>query len=145
MRTESSGRFEKGLDCENTLAALQRACELVEQLGAGTVVDGTTDVYPNPKAPVTLPLEAERINRFLGVKLTESEMRDILQTLDFTVRGCEITVPSFRDDVRCMNDIAEEVARIYGYNRIESTPLHARFGRRRSRPGSVTAAGSLIC
>ena len=134
MRTESSGRFEKGLDCENTLAALQRACELVEQLGAGTVVDGTTDVYPNPKAPVTLPLEAERINHFLGVKLTESEMRDILQTLDFTVRGCEITVPSFRDDVRCMNDIAEEVARIYGYNRIESTPFTCAV-----RPGDVPA------
>ncbi|MCI8590192.1 MAG: phenylalanine--tRNA ligase subunit beta [Clostridiales bacterium] len=132
MRTESSARFEKGLDAEQTLAALERACELVELLEAGQVVDGHIDVYPVPKESVRLPLEVDKINRFLGVSLTESEMRAILETLDFTFDGQEIVVPSFRDDVRCFNDIAEEIARIYGYNNIEATPFKGAV-----RPGVV--------
>ncbi len=123
MRTESSSRFEKGLDRENTMAALDRACELVELLGAGEVVDGTIDEYPAPTAPYTMKLEAERINAFLGVNLTEEYMADILRSLAFKVDGKVLTVPSFRDDVRCMNDVAEEVLRIYGYTKIESAPL----------------------
>jgi len=123
MRTESSSRFEKGLDRENTMPALDRACELVELLGAGEIVDGTIDEYPAPATPYKMKLETEKINRFLGLSLTQEEMAQILRALDFTVEGDDITVPTFRDDVRCMNDVAEEVLRIYGYTKIDSTPL----------------------
>ncbi len=123
MRTESSSRFEKGLDSENTMPALNRACELVELLGAGEVVNGTIDVYPRKKETVTLPLDAGVINSFLGLDLTQSEMAGIMRKLEFGVSEDEkaITVPSFRDDVRCMNDVAEEVLRMYGYDKITST------------------------
>ncbi len=121
MRTESSARFEKGMDEENTIPALLRACELVQLLDAGDVVDGMIDVYPNPKPTRTLKLEPDVINRFIGISLDGETMRTILRSLAFDVNGDEITVPSFRDDVECMNDIAEEVTRIYGYNRIPST------------------------
>ena len=125
MRTESSARFEKGLDCENTWDAVERACELVELLGAGDVVSGVVDVYPEPKQVRTLSLEPEKINRFLGISLNEEEMREILIRLHFEVSGNTVRVPSFRDDVACMNDLAEEIIRIYGYNRIESTRFEA--------------------
>ena len=123
MRTESSARFEKGLDCENTMPALDRACELVALLNAGEVVDGTIDVYPEKKVPFTMPLDAEKINTFLGVNLTREYMADVFHSLDFAVSEdlCTLTVPTYRDDVRCMNDLAEEVLRIYGYNMIAST------------------------
>ena len=137
MRTESSGRFEKGLDCENTKGALERACELVEMLGAGEVVDGIIDVYPVKKQTARVPLEVEKINKFLGVNLDEKYMRDVLLSLDFAFDGNDILVPSFRDDVRCMNDVAEEIIRIYGYNEIEATPFTAKV-----RPGALTPAGA---
>ena len=121
MRTDSSSRFEKGLDSENTIPALERACELVNLLGAGEVVNGIIDVYPVKKEIATVKLEPERINKFLGINLSAEEMVKILESLDFKVDGDIITVPSYRDDVRCMNDIAEEVVRIYGYNKIESS------------------------
>ena len=123
MRTESSSRFEKGLDPENTLPALERACELVELLGAGEVVDGIIDLYPTKKASVTLPLDADRINRFIGVDLTKEYMAEILRKLEFKVSDdlSELTPPSFRSDIECMQDVAEEIIRIYGYNRLEST------------------------
>ena len=123
MRTESSARFEKGLDRENTMPALDRACELVELLGAGEVVDGTIDQYPSKAEPFSLPLETDRINRFLGVNLSEEYMSEVLTKLECKVENGVITVPTFRDDLRCLNDIAEEVLRIYGYTKIESTPL----------------------
>ncbi len=123
MRTESSSRFEKGLDSENTMPALDRACEMVELLGAGEVVNGTIDVYPVPKEKVTLPLDAETINSFLGVNLTQEYMAETMKKLEFGVSDDlkTITVPTFRDDVRCMNDVAEEILRMYGYDRITST------------------------
>ncbi len=123
MRTESSSRFEKGLDVENTMPALDRACELIELLDAGEVVNGTIDIYPNKKKLFTLPLDSEKINKFLGIDLTREEMANILKSLEFEVSDDlrQITVPSFRDDVRCMNDVAEEVLRIYGYDKIKST------------------------
>lgn len=123
MRTESSARFEKGLDCENTMPALDRACELVELLGAGEIVGGTIDEYPTKKEAFKLPLDANTINKFLGVDLTQEYMADIMRSLDFGVSDDlkTITVPSFRDDVRCMNDVAEEVLRIYGYDQITAT------------------------
>ena len=125
MRTESSARYEKGLDPENCYGGLERACELIQMLGAGEVVDGIIDVYPTKAEDVVLPLEADRINKFLGVNIPTSEMKDILGALDFVVNEDTITVPSFRADVRCMNDVAEEIARIYGYNNIPSTQIHA--------------------
>ncbi len=125
MRTESSSRFEKGLDPENTIPALLRACELVELLGAGDVVDGLIDVYPGKKEPVTLPLQPKVINEFLGVDISEEFMIETLEKLECKVENGVITVPSFRNDLTCMNDIAEEIIRIYGYNDIKSSKITA--------------------
>lgn len=123
MRTESSARFEKGLDCENTVPALDRACELVELLGAGEVVNGMIDQYPVKKEKAVLPLDVDAINRFLGVSLTREYMVETLRKLEFEVSEDHksVIVPFFRDDVRCMNDLAEEIIRMYGYNEIQST------------------------
>jgi len=121
MRTESSARFEKGLDPENCLGGLLRACELVELLGAGEVVDEMIDVYPAKSAPTTLTLDADVINKFLGIDISEDEIKKILSSLEFEINGDQITAPSFRADITCMNDVAEEVARIYGYNKIKSS------------------------
>jgi phenylalanyl-tRNA synthetase beta chain len=129
MRTESSSRFEKGLDAENALPALQRACELVEMLGAGEVVDGVIDVYPGKKEPVVLPLEVERINKFLGVELSADYMKDILTKLECVIDGDNVIIPSFRADLTCMNDLAEEIIRIYGYNEIPTGTMHAEATR----------------
>lgn len=125
MRTESSARFEKGLDAENTMPALIRACELVEMLGAGDVVDGTIDVYPTKRDLVKLPLDVDAINRFLGVDISKEFMVSTLEKLGCKVDNDVITVPSFRADLECMQDIAEEVIRIYGYNEIQSTGIRA--------------------
>ncbi len=123
MRTESSARYEKGLDSDNCMDALDRACELVTLLGAGEVVSGAVDVYPDPKKPVSLPLNPDRINKFLGVDLSEEYMTDILVKLGFTVKDGIVTAPHWRSDIGEMNDLAEEVIRIYGYNKIASTPF----------------------
>lgn len=123
MRTEASSRFEKGLDSEGTVDALERACELVNMLGAGEVVSGMIDVYPVKKESAKVKFEPERINSFLGFDLSREEMESILRSLYFKIENDEIIVPSYRDDVRCMNDIAEEVVRIYGYNKIESSSV----------------------
>ena len=123
MRTESSARFEKGLDPENCYAGLERACELVELLGAGDVVNEFIDVYPGKQAPTTLPFNPAVINNFLGTDVPADEMIKILETLECKVADGTITVPSFRADLGCMNDIAEEIARIYGYNRITSSQI----------------------
>ena len=125
MRTESSSRFEKGLDPNNCMAGLLRACELVQLLGAGDVVDGTIDVYPTKPEAVVLPLEVDKINKFLGVELDYDYMKSVLERLECKVEGNKITVPSFRADLTCMNDIAEEIIRIYGYNKIKSTCIYA--------------------
>lgn len=121
MRTEASGRFEKGLDSDNALPALLRACQLVEELGAGELIGGVIDEYPNPKQPRMITLEPERTRRFIGAEISDEEMRRSLRLLGFGVNGNEITVPSWRDDVVEFADLAEEVARIYGYDKIEPT------------------------
>lgn len=126
MRTEASARFEKGLDPANTLPALERACELVELLGAGEVVGGVIDVDNSDKTPRTVTLEPEWINSYIGIDLAESEMVRILTSLGFDCKGRTITVPSYRTDVAHKADIAEEVARIYGYNNIPTTHLRGR-------------------
>ena len=147
MRTESSGRFEKGLDRENTMAALERACELVNLLGAGEVVSGVVDVYPGKKERTVVRLEPERINRFLGIDVSADYMRGVLKSLFFTVEGDKITVPSFREDVECMNDIAEEVVRIYGYNKIESTGISGNMTQGQRSPQQSFECGlhRLLC
>ena len=121
MRTEASSRYEKGLDPMNTLKAVQRACELVELLGAGEVVDGVMDVIAKDSSPVTVQLEPAKLNRFLGTDIPEEEMRRILLSLGFGLEGDTILVPSWRSDVEHWSDIAEEVARFYGYNKIPDT------------------------
>ena len=118
MRTDASSRFEKGLDIKNTYAAVERACELVEMLGAGEVVEGVIDVVPRPLTSTTVKLEPEKINALLGTDINESTMRRILADLGFTLEGDTIFVPSWRGDVEHYSDIAEEVARFYGYNEI---------------------------
>lgn len=129
MRTESSSRFEKGLDCENVMPALDFACELVNLLGAGETVSGTVDEYPVKKELFRMPLEADRINRFLGTSVPADEMKSILLSLGFGVSGDTLTVPSFRDDVRCMNDVAEEIARIHGYDTIKASVISGAMTR----------------
>lgn len=121
MRTEASSRYEKGLDPMNTMLAVQRACELVELLGAGEVVDGVLDVIAKDSWPVTVELGAPKINAFLGTDVAEEEMRTILESLGFQLKGSTITVPSWRSDVEHWSDIAEEVARFHGYNNIPDT------------------------
>ena len=121
MRTEASAKFEKGLDPLNTLPAVNRACELVELLGAGEVLDGVIDILNHVPQPTVLPLEPEKINALLGTDVPEEQMQDILRSLDFGVDGRTITVPSWRGDVQRMPDLAEEVARFYGYNNIPTT------------------------
>ena len=121
MRTDASGRFEKGLDPQNTVKAVNRACELIALLGCGEVVDGVIDVLPAPLSETTVRLEPEKVNGLLGTDLPESEMRAILEKLDFVLEGDTIHVPSWRGDVEHYSDIAEEVARFHGYNNIPST------------------------
>ncbi|HJB79806.1 phenylalanine--tRNA ligase subunit beta [uncultured Flavonifractor sp.] len=121
MRTEASAKFEKGLDPLNTLPAVNRACELVELLGAGEVLDGTIDILNYVPQPRVLTLEPEKINGLLGTDIAESEMVSILKKLDFQVEGDQVTVPSWRGDVIGMADLAEEVARFHGYNNIPVT------------------------
>ena len=121
MRTEASARYEKGLDPMNTMKAVQRACELVELLGAGEVVDGVMDVIAKDAWPVTVELEPEKVNALLGTDVPAEEMRRILTSLGFQLDGDTIQVPSWRGDVEHYSDIAEEVARFYGYNNIPST------------------------
>ena len=118
MRTDASSRFEKGLDPANTLKAVNRACELIEMLGAGEVVEGVIDVLPEPLKKTTVLLEPDKVNALLGTDISEAEMRRILSDLGFTFDGDVINVPSWRGDVEHYSDIAEEVARFYGYNEI---------------------------
>lgn len=129
MRTDASSRYEKGLDMMNTIKAVERACELVEELGCGEVVDGVMDVIAKEKAPTVVKLEPEKINKLLGTELPESLMREILLSLGFTLDGDDIYVPSWRGDVEHYSDIAEEVARFYGYNKIPNTLMRGETTR----------------
>ena len=124
MRTDASSRFEKGLDIENTLPAVERACELVELLGAGHVVDGIIDVRAKEFTPVTLALESGRINKLLGTDIDEEFMVKTLEKLGFVVDSGIVTVPSWRGDVEHYSDLAEEIARFYGYEAVTPT-LHS--------------------
>lgn len=131
LRTEASSRFEKGLDVYNAERAMNRACELIEQLGCGRICQGLIDVWPYRPEPRKLTVKPAAINRFLGTAIVPAEMKDILERL-----GCQVTdrvagvaetwsvlVPSWRPDLEGEADLSEEVARIYGYNKIEPSLL----------------------
>ena len=121
MRTDASAKFEKDIDPMLTVPAVNRACELVEMLGAGEVMDGMIDVLNYVPQPVTVKLEPERINALLGTDIPEADMIEYLRREEVPVVDGMIQVPSWRPDLRVMADIAEEVARYYGYNNIETT------------------------
>jgi len=121
MRTEASGKFEKSLDPMMTVPAVQRACELVEMLQCGDVMDGIIDIINYVPEAKTLPLEPEKINRLLGTDISEEDMIKYLNRLEIEVEGRTIHVPSFRPDLNLTADIAEEVGRLYGYNEIPTT------------------------
>ena len=121
MRTESSARFEKGLCPENTMPALERACQLVEMLGAGKVCKGVIDVYPAPVVPVQIPFRPARINELLGTDIDEAFMKEALTSLGFVLENGTVTAPIWRTDIEGDADLAEEVVRMYGYDRIPSS------------------------
>jgi len=123
LRTDASGKFEKGLDPNNAKAAIDRACQLIEELDAGEVVGGTADVYQKVKEPVCIPFEPERINAILGTDISQEEMLSYLTKIDLDYNEItnEIIVPTFRHDLFRTADLAEEVARFYGYDNIPTT------------------------
>ena len=123
MRTDASARFEKGIDPQNALPALKRACELVELLGAGEVVSGLIDVNHADPTPRRIKFEPEWTNAFLGIDIGADEMVSILGKLGFAVEDGYVIVPSIRIDVAHKADVAEEIGRIYGYNNIPATAI----------------------
>ena len=123
MRTDASGRFEKGLDLFATVPAVDRACELVEMLGAGEVFDGTIDVLAKEPETTFIELDDKRINALLGTDIPREFMTDTLTSLGFELNGNTLTVPSWRGDCTMLADIAEECARFWGYDKIEATDI----------------------
>ena len=123
MRTDASGRFEKGLDLFATVPAVDRACELVEMLGAGEVYDGTIDVLAKEPETTFIELDDKRINALLGTDIPREFMADTLTSLGFELNGNTLTVPSWRGDCTMLADIAEECARFWGYDKIEATDI----------------------
>ena len=123
LRTDASGKFEKGLDPNNAQAAIDRACQLMEELGAGEVVGGMVDVCNEVRLPSRVKFEPDRINALLGTSLTKEEMLGYLAKVELTYDEAsgEIVAPPFRQDIHCMADVAEEVARFFGYDKIPTT------------------------
>ena len=123
LRTDASGIFEKGLDPRNAEEAINRACQLIEELGCGEVVDGMVDVCEPLKELRQIPFEPERINKFLGTDIAKEDMFTIFKRIElvYDEQTNLITVPSFRQDLEGFADIAEEVARFYGYDKIPTT------------------------
>lgn len=123
LRTDASGKFEKGLDPNNAEAAINRACQLMEELGAGEVVGGMVDVCSETREPSRVAFDADRINKILGTSLTKEEMLGYLARVELTYDEAtnEIVAPTFRQDINCIADVAEEVARFFGYDNIPTT------------------------
>ncbi len=123
MRTEASAKFEKGLDPNNAQAAIDRACQLIEELGCGEVVGGMVDCYPAPRQPRRVAFDWQQVNKLLGTDIPEQEMLRIFALLDlgYDSEKKEVIVPTFRQDLECGADLAEEVARFYGYDKIPTT------------------------
>ena len=148
LRTESSSRFEKGLDTNNALPAIERACELVQMLDCGEIVGGTIDVIGTQKEQKVHTLRPDKINAFLGTDLSTEEMIGYLKALEFTVDENNMTViaPTFRPDIEAEADIAEEIARFYGYDKIPVTALsgNATRGRLTSLQSARNKISSLL-
>ena len=125
LRTEASSRYEKGLSPENAIRAVNRAVELVELLGAGEAVDGKVDVYPTKQKVNSIPLNVERINALIGTNLSKQEMIQILEKLDMKIENDMVIPPYFRQDVEQLADVAEEVLRFYGYDKLGTTLINA--------------------
>ena len=125
LRTESSSRFEKGLSPENALRAVNRAVELVEILNVGEIVEGKLDVYPTKQKINKVKLDTQKINNLLGTNITKQKMVDILEKLEIKVENDIAIVPYFRTDIEQMADIAEEIVRFYGYDKLENTLIKA--------------------
>ena len=123
LRTDASGKFEKGLDPNNAQAAIDRACQLIEEMGAGEVVGGMVDVYGKKKEPVRVPFDPEAINNLLGTDIAEEDMIAYFKKIDleYDEEKREVIAPTFRHDLFRMADLAEEVARFYGYDNIPTT------------------------
>ncbi len=123
LRTEASGKFEKGLDPNNALAAINRACQLVKELGAGEVVGGVVDVYGRKKEGRRIPFDPQKVNQLLGTEISKEDMLGYFQKLELSYEEAskEVLVPSWRQDLECPADLAEEVARFYGYDNIPTT------------------------
>lgn len=123
MRTDAAAKFEKGLDPNLALLAMNRACQLVEELGAGEVVGGAVDVYANPRGEKRLPFEPEKYNKLLGTDISKAEMLSYFEKIElgYDEGENEVIVPSWRQDLECDADLAEEVARFYGYDKIAQT------------------------
>ena len=123
LRTDASGKFEKGLDPNNAKAAIDRACQLVEEMGAGEVVGGIVDVYGKEKHPARVPFDADKINAMLGTDISEEVMLGYFKKIDleYDPEAKEVIAPTFRQDLFRLADIAEEVARFYGYHNIPTT------------------------
>lgn len=144
MRTDASSRYEKGLDPNACLPALERACELVELLDAGDVMDGILMDKQYEEGNHTIKFEPEWTNKFLATNLSREEMIEILHKVECKVEGDTITVPTFRPDLECKADIAEEIARFYGYNVIDSTAIsggaQGKFTERQKFDKTISAA-----
>lgn len=123
LRTDASGKFEKGLDPHNAEAAINRACQLIEELGCGEVVDGIVDVHGELKEEVVLPFEPDQYNKLLGTEVSKEEMLNIFKRIEvrYDPESNNLTIPTFRQDLLRRCDIAEEVARFYGYDKIPMT------------------------
>ncbi|MDD6208249.1 MAG: phenylalanine--tRNA ligase subunit beta [Clostridiales bacterium] len=123
MRTDAQAKFEKGLDPNTAMEAINRACQLIEELGAGEVVGGCVDVYPNVKEPNQVAYDPDKINQLLGTDIDEKTMVEYFRKIDLVVDEEKrmVTVPTWRQDLHCMADMAEEVARFYGYDKIPTT------------------------
>ena len=123
LSTDASAKFVKGLDPNNAMEAMNRACQLIEELGCGEVVGGAVDVYPNPVIEKKLPFEPEKMNALLGTDVPEAQMLKYFDQLGliYDEANRELTIPTFRQDLGCMADLAEEVARFYGYDNIPVT------------------------
>ena len=148
LRTEASSRYEKGLDPENALRALDRACELVEMLGCGKVSKGLIDVYPTKREVKKIPFRPAKINSFLGIDATEEFMVKVLTDLECRIEDGMITPPTFRPDLESEADISEEIARFYGYNNIPATLLNSSAttlgGRTREQAAAEKIRNTLV-